>query len=478
MKLYLVRHAKAEKRSSWEGPDALRPLSEAGTRQAEGLGERLADATFARMLSSPAHRCSDTLIPLARSRDIPLELDCRLAEGAHADAVLNLVRSLVDSPAVVCTHGSVITRVLEQLLGTGALEDPRPDKGATWLIEGDRSGALRASYLEPLERPTAAGQGAPGPQRLLRADGRPSRVAVLDMGSTSFNLLVSEVTPDGALRSVARERVMLRLGAELGVDSRIPGPVCDRAVDAARLLRAVADDAKGERLIPVATSALREAENGRELADRLGSVLGVPVWILDGEQEARLIFGALRHRLNLTDERTLGIDLGGGSLELAIGDGCDVFWETTLRLGVARLHGELVRGDPMNRGARRSIRKRVRELLAPHLDRVDELDPPRCVAVGGTARALLRLASGRTPANAPSKGVIPAAELDQLTDVLLGSSHDERLKMAGMDTRRADLLPTGALVLRTLLEELGYSELDVCDWGLREGVILLEALGR
>ena len=102
------------------------------------------------------------------------------------------------------------------------------------------------------------------------------------------------------------------------------------------------------------------------------------------------------------------------------------------------------------------------------------------MAVGGTARALLRIwsSSGLRRASARSDAELSRADLGELTRVLLSSSHDERLKMPGMDTRRADLLPTGVLVLSTLLEELGYRELTVCDWGLREGVILLEALGR
>lgn len=479
MKLYLVRHAKAEKRSRRD-PDELRKLSAAGLRQAQGLVERIPDAGPMRMLSSPAHRCRDTLEPLARSRKVPLELDCRLSEGAHAEAVINLVRSLGDVPAVLCTHRPGIERVLGYLLGEGALEDDRLEKGSAWLIEGEPGGPLRASYVTPLELPAAEGAG-PETRRPARVDPGVSRVAILDMGSTSFHLLVSEVTPEGTLKRVERERIMLRLGAELGGDARIPPSVCDRAVEVAGQLRRVAEKAKAERLVPVATAALREAGNGRELADRIGAELGVPVWILDGEQEARVIFAALRHRLGLTDERTLGVDLGGGSLELAVGDGLDVFWETTQRLGVARLHGELVRGDPMKRRERAAIESRVRELLTPHVSKVNELDPVRCIAVGGTARALLRLwsASGLREAGGNSgASAISAADLGELARVLAASSHEERLDMAGMDARRADLLPTGALVLSTLLEELGYHELTVCDWGLREGVILLEALGR
>jgi phosphohistidine phosphatase SixA len=475
MKLYLVRHAKADKRSRWQGPDALRQLSPAGQRQAEGLVPQLAEQRFDRILASPAYRCRDTLRPLAGSRGIPLELDCRLAENAHDEAVHNLVRALGHASAVVCSDRRVIARVLEELLGPSALDDPRIDKGGTWLVEGDPGGPLQASYFEPIETPIDdPGARAVGPERL-------SRVAVLDMGSTSFNLVVFEVTPEGALKRVTRERAMLRLGAELGADPRIPEPVCERSVDAARRLRRVAEEAKAERLIPVATAALREAQNGRALADRLGSALGVPVWILDGEQEARVIFAALRHRLELGAERTLGVDLGGGSLELAVGDGGDVFWETTLRLGVERLHGELVQRDPMKGRERRAVRDRVRELLAPHRDRVERLDAVRCVGVGGTVGALARLwAATGLAETGLGRGdrALSREDLEALTQTLVASTHAERLEMAGMDARRADLLPTGALILATLLDELGYDELGICDWGLREGVILLEALGR
>jgi exopolyphosphatase/guanosine-5'-triphosphate,3'-diphosphate pyrophosphatase len=317
--------------------------------------------------------------------------------------------------------------------------------------------------------------------RFARANGAPARVAVLDLGSTSFHLLVAEVSEDGTLRRIERERIMLRLGAELRDDSRIPPAVCRLAVDAARLLRRVAEEAKAERLIPVATAALREAENGRELGEEIGTVVGAPVWTLEGEQEARVIFAALRHRVGLGVEPTLGIDLGGGSVEFAAGDSDDVWWETTLRLGVARLHGELVRSDPMSPSEADTIRERTRGLLGPQREALAEERPVRCVAVGGTVRSLARLWLARSRQRA-TRGFgelrISLSELNELTTALLESSHEARLAMPGMNPRRADLLPTGSLVLSTMLGELGYQEVALCDWGLREGVILLEALGR
>jgi exopolyphosphatase/guanosine-5'-triphosphate,3'-diphosphate pyrophosphatase len=481
LKLYLVRHAKAEKRSRGNHPDELRPLTKSGIRQALGLSERLDKAPIERILSSPAHRCRETVAPLTTGRGLPLELDTRLAETARPEAALSLVRSLGDATAVVCSHANVVLRLLEQLLGDcDVVENARCDKGSAWLVEGPSNGPLCASYLEPLEGTNGRPEDA-GSLRLARANGAPSRVAVLDLGSTSFHLLVAEVSDDGMLRRVERERIMLRLGAELGDDSRIPPAVGRLAVESARILRRIAEEAKAQHLIPVATSALREAENGRQIGDEIAAVLGTPVWTLDGEQEARVIFAALRHRLGLGAEPTLGIDLGGGSVEFAVGDADDVWWETTLRLGVARLHGEMVRSDPMTPQEADRIRERTRALLGPQREAIADQQPVRCAAVGGTVRSLARLLlARRRQRSSRGFGVLKIAlsELEQLTTALLQSSHEVRLAMPGMNSRRADLLPTGGLVLSTMLAELGYGEIALCDWGLREGMILLEALGR
>jgi exopolyphosphatase/guanosine-5'-triphosphate,3'-diphosphate pyrophosphatase len=203
--------------------------------------------------------------------------------------------------------------------------------------------------------------------------------------------------------------------------------------------------------------------------------------VLSGEEEARLIFGAFRHRLQLGDAVALGADLGGGSLELALGDDDDVSWESTLRLGVARLQSEIVRSDPMTRRECDEIRRRVRDGLTPHLETIAASGAHRCIGSGGTVRALTRLltASAGTSDGWSIEGPAIRIErglLERIAGSLVASSHDERLAMPGVKRSRADLLPTGAVILHTLLEACGADHLLACDWGLREGVIL-EALG-
>jgi len=303
------------------------------------------------------------------------------------------------------------------------------------------------------------------------------RVAVLDLGSTSFHLLVADASPTGEIERVVRRRVMLRLGATIAAEGAIPKPIASRAIESARALRRVAEQAGAEKLLPVATAALREASNRAPLADAIARALGRPVRMLSGIEEARLIFAAFRHRIPLRDEVALGMDLGGGSLELAIGDGFEVQWETTLPLGVTRLHSELALHDPLKRREHKEIEERVESHLAACRKEVRARSPKLPIASGGTARALARLAEQRGEGRAANGGLrVRRDELSQLADDLARATHDERLRMPGMKRNRADLLPTGAVILDTLMQHLSLRELLICDWGLREGVIL-EALG-
>ena len=469
MKLHLVRHAKAARRSRWGGPEALRPLTEPGRAQARAIAEALEKQGAARLLSSPAVRCRQTLVPLAEETELAIEVDERLAEGADPAKAFEWLSAL-RGDTVVCSHGELVSGLLERFGAEGAAldEEPRCEKGSIWTIARERrSGPVAAVYTPPLDAPDAE-------------DEPTLRIAVLDLGSTSFHLLVADATAEGEIERVLSERVMLRLGSMLPERGRVPEEVARRAVDTARELAAIARREHADLLLPVATAALREAENGRAVAERIGAAVGVPTRIISGIEEARLTFSAFRRRLPIGSRLALGLDLGGGSLELITGDERDVRWETTLPLGTARLHAELVRSDPMSRDEKRAIRARVRERLGAHREAMKRWAPDPCIATGGTVRALARLAlaEARRNPDASIQGlVIKADELRDLARRLVRSTQEERLRMPGMRRQRADLIPVGTEVLRSVVEELDLPGLTVSDWGLREGVIL-EALER
>jgi 8-oxo-dGTP diphosphatase len=149
--VFLVRHAKAGSRSRWDGPDELRPLSQAGRRQAEALADQFPDRGVTRIVASPFVRCRQTVEPLAYRLGLPVEPSPSLAEGTPLAEALRLVEKVADQPTVLCTHGDVVEELLDHLRRVGVLHgQPDFEKGSTWVLEtDDGGGVVSAAYLPP-----------------------------------------------------------------------------------------------------------------------------------------------------------------------------------------------------------------------------------------------------------------------------------------------------------------------------------------
>jgi broad specificity phosphatase PhoE len=149
--LYVLRHADAGHRARSDGPDELRPLSERGWRQAHALAEQLADAGITRLITSPAQRCVESLVPLAEKLSLVVEPDERLAEGQGVAGALSLAEELRDVTAVLCSHGDVIPDLLDELLrrGTKLKDEPRWQKASTWVLNRDGDWFSKARYVPP-----------------------------------------------------------------------------------------------------------------------------------------------------------------------------------------------------------------------------------------------------------------------------------------------------------------------------------------
>ena len=149
--LYLVRHAHAGPKQTWPGLDAARPLSGPGQQEAAGLVTTLQDHAITRILSSPATRCLQTVELLARQRRLAVELHDWLGVDADLADVMKFVEDSGAAAAVLCTHGELIGKVMEQLVVDGLRLPPAPRwaKGSTWVLDRDDHGHLSASYLPP-----------------------------------------------------------------------------------------------------------------------------------------------------------------------------------------------------------------------------------------------------------------------------------------------------------------------------------------
>jgi exopolyphosphatase/guanosine-5'-triphosphate,3'-diphosphate pyrophosphatase len=307
------------------------------------------------------------------------------------------------------------------------------------------------------------------------------RIAALDLGSNSFHLLVADAHPDGTFEPLVREKETLRLADVVAAQGRIGKTGTAQAVEVVSRFRALAESVGAEEIVADATSALREADDSAAVVDRIESETGVRVNVISGTEEARLIFAAVRASVVIDPGPALAVDVGGGSIELMIGDQPGLSWSRSVKLGAARLTAELVRGDPPTGGDQRRLSRRITSVLAPIASEVAGLglEPRMLIGSSGTLLALLRMAVVRRTGSLPqSVNQLSARRKDLLAvhEQVMGLTAAERQKLPGVDARRADLLPAGSTFLTTVMELFGLDELTGSEWALREGMVL-DAIG-
>ncbi|MDX1509830.1 MAG: Ppx/GppA phosphatase family protein [Nitriliruptorales bacterium] len=301
-----------------------------------------------------------------------------------------------------------------------------------------------------------------------------TRRAVLDLGSNSFHVLVADVTEDGEIIPVLREREMLHLGAAVAARGHIPADASRRALAVAAHLAELARRTGVQTPLAVATSALRDASNGRQVIAAIERATGITIDVIDGPEEARRAWLGVHSSVGFEMGTTLVLDLGGGSLELAAGRGDEPTRLTSVDLGVSRL-STMAPADPPNTAEIARLDAHVRSVLDTIADDYASQGFDTVVAVGGTVRRLARTIAAQDHVWLPAtvnQLEVTADRLAAMRDELLTMPAVERAALPGMNTRRAGHIHVAAVVLAGTLDRLGLDGFLVSDWGLREGTLL------
>jgi exopolyphosphatase/guanosine-5'-triphosphate,3'-diphosphate pyrophosphatase len=301
------------------------------------------------------------------------------------------------------------------------------------------------------------------------------KLAAIDIGTNSIHMLVVDTAGERAFEVIDREKTMVKLGAGLFGTRRMSERAFEAGVDTLRRYVKLAESLGVDEILAVATSASREAENGGEFLNRIYRETGVDPRVISGTEEARLIFRAVRHAIDLGDERALVFDIGGGSVEAIVGDRRETLLSESLRLGVLRLLDLIKTTDALSSKQTNQLRGYVRGMASEFLRQAEQLGYARAIGTSGTIRTLgeaVHLASGAAPWRSLNAQVVSASALAELTKKLLGMSEKERMKVPGISEQRTDAIHLGALLLSELLDAAGAKELVLCDASLRDGVVL------
>lgn len=300
-----------------------------------------------------------------------------------------------------------------------------------------------------------------------------SRLAAVDVGTNSVLLLVAERAPDGTVRPVREEADITRLGRGVDRTGELSPEGMEATLSVLSRFTALAREDGARALVVTATSAARDARNGAEFLTRARERSGATVEILSGEEEARLSYLAVAQDFAAEAGQAglLAIDVGGGSTEFVHGRGKQVLFRRSLDIGSVRLTERCVQTDPPTLAEQQAIRDAVRTALAALPAFPREVRP---VGIAGTVTSLYAIAHAVEPYDASRVhgGWLPMEDVARVRARLCELPLAERRFLPGMQPKRADVLPAGALLFETALAHLRATGARVSDRGLRWGVLL------
>lgn len=309
---------------------------------------------------------------------------------------------------------------------------------------------------------------------------RDQRLAGIDIGTLTCRLLIADLPPTGPLKELCSERRILRLGEGVDQSKRLKPEAMDRIAQCLQDWRRVIDGYDVQARTAVATSAVRDAENRQQFVDRIKSETGLDVEILTGEEEAKRTMLGIRSGLPQGITDLLALDIGGGSTEFILAQQGQPPVVRSIDIGVVRLSERLLHHDPPTREETEQARVWIRRETIEALAAMPRSAGCTFVGTAGTITSLAAMAQ-QLPAYEPARIHNYRLALETIADLeqqLLSRSKAARIGMPGLEKNREDVIASGAIILRTVMDILEERECLVSDLGLREGVLIHLAMSQ
>ena len=303
---------------------------------------------------------------------------------------------------------------------------------------------------------------------------QPETVAVIDLGTNTFHILIVEVEASGTYQIVERLRLPVMIGKGGINQGLITEEGQQRALAALRQFADIIEQRKIKHVRATATSAFRNARNGAALVQRIQEETGIVVDIIDGNQEAELIFRGVQEALSLDKESVLIMDIGGGSVEFILSSDQQIRWKQSFEMGAQRLLDRFDIQDPISVENRDELTTYFQETLADLLKASEEWQPTTLVGASGTFETLCDIHAHQhhlMVADDACELPMSAHSFSDILQELMLKNRAERLAMSGMVEMRVDMIVVAAWLIQFVLEKLGIKKLRVSAYALKEGVL-------
>lgn len=301
------------------------------------------------------------------------------------------------------------------------------------------------------------------------------RIAVIDLGTNTFNLLVAETDLFGGFETLYNEKIAVKLG-EGGINKGfITEEAFIRGLEALENYSSTIRQWQCERTLAFATSAVRSASNGNDFVKTVLGKTGIEIQTISGDMEAEFISMGVRQAVRLTEEPSVIIDIGGGSTEFIILDDKQILWKQSFEIGASRLLQRFQPSDPIKTEEQKQIADYILDELKSLWEAAEKFKVKELIGASGSFESLAELVNLRYHS-------LPGLEdktecefvLEQCGAIhaeILASTRDQRLKMKGLVAMRVDLIVVSAVLVETVVSRLNISKMRYSSYALKEGVL-------
>jgi exopolyphosphatase / guanosine-5'-triphosphate,3'-diphosphate pyrophosphatase len=300
------------------------------------------------------------------------------------------------------------------------------------------------------------------------------QIAVIDLGTNTFHLLIVSIDEDQHFHLVHRERKAVMIGRGGINQGLIQKEAQCRALAALEYFKEVIDQYQVEHVVATATSAFRNAQNGQELAQQIYKNTGISIDIISGDTEADYIFYGIKEAMQLQDEKALIMDIGGGSVEFIICDIDHILWKQSFEIGAQRLLDRFQIEDPISKENVDQLLEYFDTALVSLTEAIDKYNPRTLIGASGTFDTLSDIyVIDQNVFVAPDASELPLTYEHYLKihQELNQKNHEERLKIPGMVEMRADMIVVASWLIHFVLEKYHIRKIRVSAYALKEGLL-------
>jgi exopolyphosphatase/guanosine-5'-triphosphate,3'-diphosphate pyrophosphatase len=299
-----------------------------------------------------------------------------------------------------------------------------------------------------------------------------SKIAIIDMGTNTFHLLIAEADERG-YHIVSRDRLAVKIGMGGINEGIITEEGLHRALLAMQSFKNTMEQSGITKVFAFGTSALRNARNGEEVVKKIKALTDIDVNIISGDKEAEYIYMGVKAALHMEREKSLIIDIGGGSVEFIIGDNDHIFWKQSLEIGAQRLLEKFHKSDPITADEIEALNIYFEKALVPVFDALKIHQPEILIGSSGTFDTLSDIFCITHDINKSAEEIETPLSIPGFYEIyqeLIHKTRAERMNMPGMIEMRVDMIVVACCLIRYLLEHHAFKRIRVSTYSLKEGV--------